>query len=115
MSVLGWKIANLPLVPQIDPPHALAELDRRRVFGIIMEPGQLVFYRTQRQGHLGAGGLGAYTDASKIHLEIEAARTLYRRSGFTEIDVTDRPIEASADQIIDLITRRFGSQAHRIP
>jgi regulator of PEP synthase PpsR (kinase-PPPase family) len=61
---------------------------------------------------MGAGGLGAYTDAAKIHDEIEDARALYRRSGFTVLDVTDRPIEATADRIIDLITRRFGQQAH---
>lgn len=115
LAVLGWKIANVPVVPHIDPPRALAELDRRRVFGLSMEPGQLLFYRKQRQGHLGAGGLGDYTDPAKIHLEIEEARAYYRRRGFTTLDVTDRPIEASADQIVDLITRRFGSEAHHTP
>ena len=112
LAVLGWKIANVPLVPLVELPAALLDVDRRRVFGLSMEPGQLLFYRKQRQSRLGTLDLGAYTDASKIHTEIEAARALYRRHSFTAIDVTDRPIEASADQIIDLITRRFGSQAH---
>jgi regulator of PEP synthase PpsR (kinase-PPPase family) len=115
LAVLGWKIANVPLIPQVDPPRVLTELDRRRVFGLSMEPGQLLFYRKQRQGRLGAGGLGAYTDGTKIHLEIETVRAYYQRSGFTTIDVTDRPIEATADQIADLITRRFGSKAHHTP
>lgn len=115
LAVLGWKIANVPLVPEVDPPRVLTELDRRRVFGLTMEPGQLLFYRKQRQDRLGAGGLGAYTDGTKIHLEIEAVCAYYRRSGFTTIDVTDRPIEATADQIADLITRRFGSKAHHTP
>jgi regulator of PEP synthase PpsR (kinase-PPPase family) len=112
LAVLGWKIANVPLVPGVEPPRALAHVDRRRAFGLSMEPGQLLFYRKQRQSRLGAGRLGDYTDASKIHIEIEAACALYRRSGFTTIEVTDRPIEATADQIVDLITRRFGSGAH---
>jgi hypothetical protein len=115
LAVLGWKIANVPLIPKVDPARALLQLDRRRVFGLLMEPGQLVFYRTQRQGRMGAGGLGDYTDATKIHQEIEAARALYRRSGFTTLDVTDRPIEATADTVIDRITRRFGSNAHHTP
>jgi len=115
LAVLGWKIANVPLIPEINPPRRLYLLDRRRVFGLSMEPGQLLYYREQRQGRMGAGGLGAYTDANKIHLEIEAARTLYQRSGFTTIDVTDRPIEATADQVIDRITRRFGAKAHHTP
>jgi regulator of PEP synthase PpsR (kinase-PPPase family) len=115
LAVVGWKIANVPLIPEVNPGRALFQLDRRRVFGLLMEPGQLVYYRTQRQGRMGAGGLGDYTDASKIHLEIEAARALYRRSGFTTLDVTDKPIEASADTVIDRITRRFGSNAHHTP
>ena len=52
------------------------------------------------------------TNPAKIHQELETTRTFYRRSGFTVIDVTDRPIESTAEQVIDLITRRFGSQAH---
>jgi regulator of PEP synthase PpsR (kinase-PPPase family) len=113
LAVLGWKIANVPLLPGVDPPRALAQLDRRRVLGLSMEPGQLLFYRKQRQGRMGAGGLGDYTDPAKIYQEIETARAFYRRSGFTALDVTDRPIEASADHVIDLITRRFGSLAHQ--
>ena len=33
--------------------------------------------------------------------EIEAARSFYRRSGFSTIDVTDSPIEATADQEVE--------------
>jgi regulator of PEP synthase PpsR (kinase-PPPase family) len=113
LAVLGWKIANVPVLPDIEPPRELADLDRRRVFGLSIEPGQLVFYRKQRQSRMGAGGLGAYTDASKIHLEIEAACAFYGRHGYTIIDVTDRPIETTADQIVDQLTRRFGSKAHK--
>jgi regulator of PEP synthase PpsR (kinase-PPPase family) len=112
LAVLGWKVANVPLVPEIEPPPELARLDRQRVFGLSMEPGQLLYYRSRRQGRMGAGDLGAYTDATKIYQEIEAASTLYRRSGFTVLDVTDRPIETTADRVIDLITRRFGQNAH---
>jgi regulator of PEP synthase PpsR (kinase-PPPase family) len=112
LAVLGWKAANVPLIPEVAPSPTLVRLDRRRVFGLTMDPGQLVFYRKRRQSRMRAGGLGAYTDAASIHQEIETAVTLYKHRGFTQIDVTDRPIETTADQIVDLITRRFGAQAH---
>lgn len=112
LAVLGWKVANLPLVPQVPAPRALSAVDRQRVIGLTMEPGQLLFYRRQRQSRLGTAQLGAYTDPAKVHEEVEAARNLCRRHGFTVLDVTDRPIEATADQIVELITRRFGSRAH---
>ena len=112
LAVLGWKVANLPLIPEVPAPRALFALDRQRVIGLSMEPGQLLFYRRQRQSRLGTPELGAYTDPAKVYEELQAARDLCRRHGFTVLDVTDKPIEATADQIAELITRRFGSRAH---
>jgi regulator of PEP synthase PpsR (kinase-PPPase family) len=113
LSVLGWKVANVPLVMGLAPPPELFQLDPRRVVGLNIEPGQLLGHRQQRQRHLGAPGPTAYTDPATIYEEIEAARQVFKRGGFSTIDVTDKPIEASADEIIALITRRFGTEAHR--
>jgi regulator of PEP synthase PpsR (kinase-PPPase family) len=101
------------LIPELHLPPRLSHLDRQRVIGLVMEPGQLLFYRQQRQRRLGGQSLGAYVDPAKIHAEVEYARAICRRNGFAVIDVTDKPIEASADDIVDLVTRRFGSRAHR--
>jgi regulator of PEP synthase PpsR (kinase-PPPase family) len=113
LAVLGWNVANVPLVPELPTPTGLSELDRRRVIGLNMEPGQLVFYRRQRQRRLGTSWHSTYTDPVAIQEEIGAARKAFRRGGFSVIDVTDKPIETSADQIAELITRRFGSKTHK--
>jgi regulator of PEP synthase PpsR (kinase-PPPase family) len=110
LAVLGWRVANVPLVPGLDPSPELFRLDPRRVIGLTMEPGQLVFHRQQRRRRLGAPGLEAYTDPAAIYGELEAARAVFRRHGFSVIDVTDKPIEASANQVIELIARRFGEK-----
>ncbi len=113
LSVLGWKVANVPLVTELTPPVELFQLDSRRVIGLSIEPGQLLGHRQQRQRHLGAPGPTAYTDPAAIYEEMEAARRVFKQGGFSTINVTDKPIEASADEIIALITRRFGTEAHR--
>ncbi len=113
LSVLGWKVANVPLVTGLAPSAELFQLDSRRVIGLSIEPGQLLGHRQQRQHHLGAPGPTAYTDPAAIYEEVEAARRVFKQGGFSAIDVTDKPIEASADEIIALITRRFGAEAHR--
>jgi regulator of PEP synthase PpsR (kinase-PPPase family) len=113
LSVLGWKVANVPLVMGLRPPPELFQLDRRRVIGLNIEPGQLLVHRQQRQRRLGAPGPSAYTDPAAIHEEVEAARQVFRRGGFSIIDVTDKPIETSADEIIERITRRFEGKAHQ--
>lgn len=107
LSVLGWKVANVPLVMGLPPPPELFQLDRRRVIGLNIEPAQLLVHRQQRQRRLGAPGPSAYTDPAAIYEEVEAARQVFRRGGFSIIDVTDKPIETSADEIIERITRRF--------
>jgi regulator of PEP synthase PpsR (kinase-PPPase family) len=113
LAVLGWKTANVPLIPDLQIPEGLSTLNHQRVVGLTMEAGQLLFYRRERQRRLGTRPLGAYADPAKIHEEMETVRAIYRRLGIHVLDVTDRPIEASADEIAELITRRLGSKAHR--
>ncbi len=107
LSVQGWKVANLPLLKDIPSPPELFRLDRRRVVGLTIEPGQLLPHRQQRQRHLGLPGGAAYTDPAQIYEEVKAARQFYRRSGFAVVNVTDKPIEESAAEVIALVTRRL--------
>lgn len=107
LSVQGWKVANVPLVMGLPLPAGLAQLDRRRVIGLDIEPGQLLLHRQQRQHRLGVRGPSAYTNPKKIFEEVEAARQVFKQQGFSVIDVTDKPIETSAAEIVELIRRRF--------
>jgi hypothetical protein len=111
LSVMGWRAANVPLVTGLEPPAALFDLDRRRVVGLTIEPAQLALFRRQRQRRLGAPGQTPYTDPAAIFEELEMARGVFERGGFAVIDVTDKPIETSADEIIALVTRRVGTGA----
>jgi hypothetical protein len=108
LSVLGWKVANLPLVPGLESSTILLTLDRQRVFGLTISPGQLVLLRQQRQRRLGAPGTSDYTDPQNILAELEYAEEIFRRGRFTVIEVTDKPLESTADEIIRLISTRFG-------
>jgi regulator of PEP synthase PpsR (kinase-PPPase family) len=113
LSVLGWKVANVPLVVSLPPPSELFQLDRRRVIGLTIEPGQLVIHRQQRQRRLGAPGPSAYTDAAAIYAELEAARRVFQQGRFTVVDVTDKPIETSADEIIERVTRQLRREVRK--
>ncbi len=111
LSMLGWKVVNVPLVMGLPPPAELFELDRRRVIGLNVDPGQLLIHRQHRQRQLGAGGRSAYTDPVTLYEEVEAAHRLFRRGGFRELDITDKPIETIADEIITIITRQFRDES----
>jgi [pyruvate, water dikinase]-phosphate phosphotransferase / [pyruvate, water dikinase] kinase len=104
LSVLGWRAANLPLVPGLNLPAELFQIERRRVLGLKIEAGQLVAFRQQRQQRLGVSGPSDYTNLEKIYEELEYAAKIYRQNGFTTIQVTDKPIESVADEVIRLIS-----------
>lgn len=109
LSVLGWKVANVPLVPGLALAPQLFQLDPQRVFGLKVDAGQLLAHRQQRQQRLGVSGPSDYVQPEIVLEELEYAMQIFKRGGFKMIDVTDKPIESCADEVIRLMTRRAGS------
>jgi [pyruvate, water dikinase]-phosphate phosphotransferase / [pyruvate, water dikinase] kinase len=105
LSMLGWKVANVPLVRELPPPAQLLQIDPGHIVGLTINPAQLTAYRRARLEHLPLIGT-AYDDPARIGEELETAQQLFRRCGWPAINVTDRPIEASANTVIALISRR---------
>lgn len=107
MGVLGWKVANVPLVRTIPPPRQLFEIDPRRVIGLTIDSDVLGHHRRWRnQAFAGTAGHD-YTDPEELYDEILAARKMFRQHGFSSVNVTNKPIEETADQVIALISRYF--------
>ena len=107
LSMLGWKVANIPLVPGVSPYQELFALDRRRVIGLKIDPIELLAFRKHRQLSLGVRGKSNYNNPSKLYDEMNAARKVFRKGGFKVIDVTNKPIETTAGQVVRTITRHF--------
>lgn len=107
LAVLGWKVANVPLVREVPLPTELFQVDPRRVIGLIVEAEQITARRRWRQRRMGVSIGGNYTNLDAAYDEVEWARRTFRQHGWTTINVTDKSIEESADEIITLISRRF--------
>lgn len=104
LAVLGWKIANLPLVPGLNLPKELYEMDPGKMLGLTINPEQVLAYRLQRQARLGVVGPSAYIDPEEIFEEVKNASRLFRQLGIDILDMTDRTIEMAADEIIKRLT-----------
>jgi len=115
LSVLGWKVANVPLVPKVPPPRELFGVERRRVVGLMIEADTLMQHRHWRQIGLAGNGGRAYSDQEALYDELDAARRVFRQGGFAVINVTNKPIEESADQVIGLISRYFEHRLYGRP
>ncbi len=105
LSVLGWKVANLPIVPGIPVPAELYQLDPSRVIGLTLDLDRLLAFRRRRISQLGIPAQSPYTDPARIEEEINVAQSVFRKGGFYTINVTDKTVEVSADEMIRRISQ----------
>lgn len=97
------KAANLPIVPETPIPEIIYELPREKLFGLTINPNSLIEIRTQRLKIMGAGGHGSnYADFNRLTDELDFAKKLYRRLGCRVMDVTNKAIEETAGNILEI-------------
>ena len=104
LASLGWKVANVPLVGGSPPPE-LFQLHRRRVVGLTIEPDQLLAHRRWRERRLKVSLSGSYSNPLKIREELDAARRVFLQGGFAVVDITNKPVEVSAREILEAVGR----------
>ena len=107
LGTRGWKVANVPLVIELDPPEQLFQIDPRRVVGLTIDPQHLQAFRDQRQQKLGLRSPSSYTDLAALYDEVKYAERVCQRGGFPLVDITERSIEENADEVIAHVTRRL--------
>jgi regulator of PEP synthase PpsR (kinase-PPPase family) len=109
MAMFGWKVANVPIVPGVEPPQTLYEVDPRRVFSLDISIVFLIAQRSNRISRLGISEDTDYVNRRKVRDELDAAKKVCEKGGFTLINVSNKPIEYSANRIITMVTDRFGA------
>ena len=98
----GIKAINIPLVPEVDVPKELFEIDKHKVFGLTINPLQLIEIRKRRldKFHRIPSNI-EYTGDARILEEFDFADKIIRKLGCRTIDVTQRAIEDTALIIIN--------------
>lgn len=114
LAMYGWKVANIPLVNGINPPKELFEVDPQRVFGLSISQGQLISHRVKRLKSLNNTSNTNYVDEKMVMQEIRNANFIFERGGFTIINVTNKPVENSANEILNLMANRFEYRGRRL-
>ncbi|MGL4651722.1 MAG: pyruvate, water dikinase regulatory protein [Caldilineaceae bacterium] len=106
LAIIGWKVSNIPIVPYVEPPPELFQVDKRRVVALQIAPAQLMAHRKWRQQRLGTSGEGLYTNRDGIIEELRQYNHFVYRHGFSTVDVTDKPIETSGDEVVASVAAR---------
>jgi regulator of PEP synthase PpsR (kinase-PPPase family) len=107
LAMYGWKVANVPLVHGIPPPEELFKVDPQRVFGLHISAEQLITHRKKRLQGWNNHQIESYIDERKVREEIRRAMFVFDRGGFTVINVSGKPIESTANEILNIMTQRF--------
>lgn len=107
----NFKVANVPLVPEVPPPRELFEKDRRRVIGLVANPLKLNEVRQERLKSLGLRYNANYADINRINEELEYSRNIMKKLGCIVIDVSNKAIEETAGIVIDHMIDKFGQKS----
>jgi len=107
LAMQGWKVANIPMVPGGRLPRQLDDCDPSRLIGLTITSDLLIKHRHSRRASLGVMP-NQYADPQKVFDELEEARQFFRKRRIPTVDVTNKPIEASARDVVAHLTRRLG-------
>jgi regulator of PEP synthase PpsR (kinase-PPPase family) len=100
----GYKVANLPLVPEARLPDQLRLVPRGRLIGLTMEAESIARIRQERLKVVGLPFGALYADPARVESELRYAHDVMTKYGCRIIDVSNRAIEETAGLILDYIT-----------
>lgn len=108
LGYLGYRTANIPLVPGIAPPSELFEVERYKIVGLTIDPERLHEIRSRRIVAMGSARTdrSGYADLSTIFAELDEIAALQRKFGCPVIDTTQLALEEAAGRVIEVLERR---------
>ena len=92
----GYKVSNLPLIPEVPLPQVLDKVDKRRMIGLVCDPDKLAKVRSNRLDALGLTQATSYTDVEKIYEELDYSKKVFQKYQAHVINMTDKSIEETA-------------------
>ena len=105
----GFKVANVPLVPEVLPPEELYKIPRNNCVGLIITPDKLNAIRKERLRNLGLTSQANYASFERILEELDYAEKIMKRLGCPVINVSNKAIEETADYILEVLKRERSS------
>ena len=106
LAFRGWKVANMPIIPGIEPFEILHRIDQRKIVGLTIEAERLASIRKKRMEKFNLNVKDTYSDRASVQKEISYAESLYRTPPvWPVIDVTHKSIEEIAQEVITVLAK----------
>lgn len=102
LAYRGWFVANIPVILDSELPSLIHHLPPGNVFCLDTNPRRLAGLRRTREEYL-RGTVGEYASVDYVRRELKWAREIYaRQPRWRVVDVTNKPIEEIASEILSL-------------
>lgn len=98
-----FKVANVPLVPELKPPAELFKIPKRNIIGLTIGMPYLNTIRKERLKALGLPNNASYATPDRIEKELVYADTIMKQLGCVVIDVSHRAVEETASLIMEYV------------
>lgn len=96
------KVANVPLVPEVEPPEEIFNVPSEKCFGLSITPEKLNDIRRERLKALGLDSGASYANIERIKEELAYFKKIVDRIGCRVIDVSNKAVEESANLIFNI-------------
>ncbi len=98
-----YKVANVPLVPELKLPPELFKLPKSRIIGLTIGTHYLNIIRKERLKALGLPDSAPYATMTRIEHELAYAEDVMKRLGCVVIDVSHKAVEETASLILEQV------------
>jgi regulator of PEP synthase PpsR (kinase-PPPase family) len=96
----GFKVANIALVPGVEPPKELFQIDQDKVMGLVISVERLVSIRMARLSKLGHNIRDSYANFEQVEAELTYSGSCSEKPKWLIIDMTNKAIEEAAGEIL---------------
>ncbi|WP_078545590.1 pyruvate, water dikinase regulatory protein [Litchfieldia alkalitelluris] len=102
----GIRVANVPLVPEVDPPEELFKVSSEKCFGLKISAEKLNNIRRERLKSLGLNDQAIYANIDRIKTELGHFEAIVEKIGCEVIDVSNKAVEETANIILSIKNKR---------
>lgn len=100
------KVANIPIVPEVEPPEELLKVSAHKCFGLTISPEKLNYIRKERLKSLGLEDYAVYAKIERIREELIYFDQVVKQIGCEVIDVSNKAVEETANIILNIYHKK---------
>jgi regulator of PEP synthase PpsR (kinase-PPPase family) len=100
----GYKVANIPLIPEVDLPEIVRTIPAGRLVGLIIRDDALIRIRQERLRMIGLNPeASTYASTERVLRELDHAKRVLKELHCRVYDVTGKAVEETAQEILDVL------------